>query len=299
MFKKPLFLLINCALCFMFSGSSSENVRMDDRDADRAAIRAHVDTIFQAYINKDAVKVRATHSDDWVGYFLGSRTLTQGIAGYMEVANNSLNNKNAGMTNYKLTEFNIVFHGNIALVFYVADIEGRVGDALIVDKYRSVDVYEKRNGEWIQVASHLARHPAEIERRQSSFTQVSQQMREQILQAREEVWRAWFTNDHAKLEKLIPDEAVAIDSASAQWEKRATILEGARKFAASGAKLVRLEFPRTDIQLYGSTIILYTRYLYETERDGKKTSHIGNGVETFVIRNGSLVNTGWLLASEK
>ena len=44
----------------------------DGRDADRAAIRAHIDRIFQAFIHKDAAELRATHAQNWLGYLEGS-----------------------------------------------------------------------------------------------------------------------------------------------------------------------------------------------------------------------------------
>ena len=40
----------------------------DDRAADRAAIKAHIDSIFQAFIKKDAAALRATHAENWLGY---------------------------------------------------------------------------------------------------------------------------------------------------------------------------------------------------------------------------------------
>jgi len=51
---------------------------------------------------------------------------------------------------------------------------------------------------------------------------------------------------------LIPEEAIAIDDASEQWFHRTAILAGAKSFADSGAKLVKLEFPRTEMQVYGT-----------------------------------------------
>ena len=45
----------------------------DDRAADREAIRAHIDSIFQAFIRKDAAALRATHAQNWLGYLEGSR----------------------------------------------------------------------------------------------------------------------------------------------------------------------------------------------------------------------------------
>jgi len=45
----------------------------DDRSADRAAIRAHIDRIFQAFIRQDAAELRPTHAANWLGYLEGSR----------------------------------------------------------------------------------------------------------------------------------------------------------------------------------------------------------------------------------
>ena len=144
-----------------------------------------------------------------------------------------------------------------------------------------------------------ARAVTRAARQSSEPAAVSPQLRRWILEGREAVWRAWFTNDQAKLEKLIPREAVAINAGEEAWADRAAILEGAKQFARSGAKLVRLEFPRTEIQMYGNTVILYTQYVFETESAGKRSTHAGRGAEHFVIRDGLLVNTGWLLDEAK
>jgi len=43
----------------------------DDRAADRAAIRSHIDRIFQAFIHTDSAELRATHAKNWLGYLEG------------------------------------------------------------------------------------------------------------------------------------------------------------------------------------------------------------------------------------
>ena len=53
------------------------------RASDRAAIRAHIESIFQAFINKDGDKLRATHSEDWRGFLEGSAVAIRGIEEYM------------------------------------------------------------------------------------------------------------------------------------------------------------------------------------------------------------------------
>jgi len=294
---KSLMLLLSGSVIFA-AGYLSKSAG-DDRPDDRVAFRAHVESIFQAYIDKDRDKVRATHSDDWHGYLRWSASLTRGIDEYMKIADYSLKNKNAGMTSYKFAEFEIVFQGNIALIFYVADIDARAGENKFTDKFRSIDVYEKRQGHWIQTASHLAQHPDATAKRYSMPAPVDEQTRQSILENREAVWRAWFANDRPTLEKLIPDDAIAINCGDQNWEDRAAIFAGAQQFAESGAKLVRLEFPRTEIQVYGNTVILYTTYLFETEANGTRQTSSGRGTEVFVNRDGALVNTGWHLDSEK
>ncbi len=294
MFKKLTLL----SLLFLATFTPLANAQTDDgRAADRAAIRAHIESIFQAFINKDGDKLRATHSEDWRGFLEGSPVAIRGIEEYMRAVSDGLKNPNSGMSGYKITDFDVLFHGaDLAVVCFVSDIEFRGGGN---SKLRILDVYARRNGHWIQAGSHTVVHPQAMAKQMATPVDLPAQTRQQILSAREAVWRAWFTNDRAKLEKMIPEDAIAIDSGSEVWGTRATILDGAKKFAEGGAKLVRLEFPRTDFQVYGRTIILYTTYLYELERNGQKSTHSGRGTEIFVIRDGELVNTGWHLDTGK
>ena len=55
----------------------------ENRDADKQAIRAHIGSIFQAFIDWDVDKLYATHSEDWRGYLEGSRVPIKGIDEYM------------------------------------------------------------------------------------------------------------------------------------------------------------------------------------------------------------------------
>jgi len=94
----------------------------DDRAADREAIRAHIDSIFQAFIKKDAAALRATHAQNWLGYLEGSRTMIKGVDGYMDW--NQVDPKSPyGMKSYKMREFDMIFKGDAAFVCFVADVE--------------------------------------------------------------------------------------------------------------------------------------------------------------------------------
>src|SRR5437763_13561452 len=73
----------------------------DDRAADRAAIRAHIDRIFQAFIHKDIAELRATHDANWLGYLEGPPTVIRGLDGYMATTD-GLANPDHGMHGYKM-----------------------------------------------------------------------------------------------------------------------------------------------------------------------------------------------------
>jgi hypothetical protein len=276
-----------------------------DHSADAAAIRAHIESIFQAFIDGDQDKIFATHSEDWRGFLEGSRTPIKGIDEYMRAngiewprpanAPKVTRYMPAGTT-YKVSDFDVHFYGpELAVASFFGEFQRKDGDTTItLRRFRIMDVYGKRNGNWIQVASHTVIDPEWRAEQMSQPMTLSPQIRERILKAREAVWRAWFANDRAQLEKLIPDEVIAIGGGD-NWSNKAAILAEAKSFADQGRKLVRLEFPKTEIQVYGNTVILYTTYVYETEMNGKRTTSSGRGTEIFVRRGDQLVNAGWHL----
>lgn len=119
-----------------------------------------------------------------------------------------------------------------------------------------------------------------------------------LMSDREAVWWAWFRNDTTQLEKLLAAEVVAINSRDTTWQDRATVLSSAREFAKSGAKLVRVTFPKTEKQVLGTCAVLYSTYELELEQNGRKVVHRGRATEVFIWRDGVWQNTGWHLDSE-
>lgn len=281
------------------SKPSAEVPTKEDRKADRDAIRMHIDQIFHAYMNKDRGTVRSTHTHDWHGFSLGTRKLVRGLDEYMAMAEKWLGDNSSRMTDYRFAEYETVFHGDLALVFYVAEVEGVSRGIPYTDKFRSLDVYVKRNGEWIQLASNLDRHPDETDRRNSAAVAITPEFRKRALDERIRVWNAWFNNDQQELRRLLPEELVAINNGEERWYTRDSVLEAAQQFAGTGARLVRLEFPRTEIQAYGNTVILFSTFVYELDTRGQREVTSGRATETFVEREGVLVNTGWHLDSGK
>lgn len=284
----------------------ASNVPDDDRAADREAIREHIGSIFQAFIDWDVDKLYATHSEDWRGYLEGTNVPIKGIVEYMR-ANGIDWPKDKGTKpspnparGYKMKDFDVIFHGpDLAVACFMGEFERRdVNPPVTTNRFRIMDVYAKRKGGWIQVASHTIVDPEWRAQQMTQPATVSPEMRQRILSARDAVWRAYFTNDQVTLQKLVPTEALAIDGGSEEWSNREQILAGAKSFAARGGKLIKLEFPKTDMQVYGNTIIIYTTYRYELEAEGKRTTIKGRGTEIFVRRGNDLVNTGWHLDDE-
>ena len=303
--KSRLLTCLSLSILFLATCLPAMLQAQDNRDADRAAIKAHIESICQAFIDWDVDKIYATHSQDWRGFLEHSRVPIKGIDEYME-ANGIDWPKMKGSKpspdrtrSYKLKDFDVIFYSpELAVASFIADFERNSGNAVVTtNRFRIMDVYAKRQGNWIQVASHTVVDPAWRAEQNAMPMTLSPEMRQRILTAREAVWRAFFTNDQAALEKMIPEEAIAIDDGSQQWSKRAEIFASSKGFADSGAKLVKLEFPKTEMQVYGNTVVLYTTYLYEIEANGQRTTKTGRGTEIFVFRNGTLVNAGWHLDS--
>lgn len=268
----------------------------DDRAADRQAIRAHIESIFQAFINKDAAALRATHAKNWLGYLEGSRTMIRGVDGYMD--NAYVDPKSPyGMKSYRIREFDMIFQGDAAFVCFTADVDANTPAGPAHRVLRITDFYTRQNGAWIQTGSNTDLHPESLEERITMPRTLSEPQKKQLLEAREAVWRAWFGGDRATLEKLIPDETVAIEAGGEQWSDRGKILTGSDDFAKSGGKLVKLEFPKTEIQVYGATAVVYSTYHYELEMNGKTSQQSGRVTEVFVMRNGKWVNPGWHMDS--
>ena len=270
----------------------------DDRATDRAAIKAHIESIFQAFINKDNAALRATHAENWLGYLGEGREMIKGIGDYMQW-NEQDPKQPYGMKSYKFREFDMIFKGDAAFVCFVADVESNWPGNLPQRALRICDFYTKNDGKWIQSGSYTDAHPDSAAAQMAAPRQFGDPMKKRLLDAREAVWRAYFAGDRATLEKLIPEETIAINAHDDNWSARAKILEGSTEFAKSGGKLIKLEFPKTQIQMYGMTAVVYSTYSYELEVGGQRTTSSGRVTEVFVLRNGQWVNPGWHMDSGK
>lgn len=275
--------------CAIAPAQQLKAVSGDKRQADRDAIRAHIDSIFQAYMQKDRARIQATHASDWRGFLNPSRTIIRGLDEYMQYADRNL--KGPGFKTYKILDFDVMFYNDVALVPYIAQLGPEENHI----KLRVLDVYAKLSGDWIQVGSYTAIHPDTQEYFDEQLVQLPPAAKQELLTAREAVWRDYFANNSAHLQETIPPETIAIDPGSKEWAGRDQILAGSKGFADAGGKLTRLEFPKTEIQVYGNVALIYSEYLYETDVKGNTQQHSGRATEMFVNRAGKWVNVGWHL----
>jgi len=135
-------------------------------------------------------------------------------------------------------------------------------------------------GCWIRVGDMVAAVP-------------DNSQRERLLKVREDGWRAFFANDQARMKAIFPTDTIAINAGQADWDGQKETLVAAEQFASQHGKLVSLEFPRTEVQIYGDVAILYSVYRLETEVGGKRTVQQGRATEIFHLRDGQWVNPGW------
>jgi Domain of unknown function (DUF4440) len=296
--RPHLKLLVVCVACSLaLPRLASAQGTPPDQSADAAAIRAHIESICQAFIDKDRKKLEETHGKDWRGFTPWSGHVIRGLDGYMNEATFEPGTpKGQGMVGYRLSDFDVVFYGATAVASFVLDLDLVYGAEKNTQKLTLIDVYNKGSNGWIQVASNTSLHPEEIDRQMSRPHGLSDSDKKALFAAREAVWRAWFAGDTAALSKLVPPELIAIEPGSDTFGTHTSTLAGSRGFAASGGRLLRLVFPRTELQAYGNTAILYTTYEMDLQAGGKPTTERGVATEVFVRRDGEWINTGWQLA---
>ena len=272
-----------------------------ERAADAALIRAEIEAICQAFVDKDPQKLRDTHGGDWRGFTPYSDHVIRGRDGYMNEAtfDPATARKGQGMVGYRLSDFDVVFYGDTAVASFVLDLDIVSGTTKDTQKLTLIDVFHKEPKRWVQVASNTSYHAEELGRLGSRLRALDDEERKSVLAAREAVWRAWFAGDTAALGELVPPELVTIDGDTGGFGTRPSNLEGSRRFAASGGKLTRLVFPRTEFQAYGNTVILYTTYELDLLSGGKTNTDRGAATEVFVRQNGRWLNTGWQLAPRR
>ena len=121
-----------------------------------------------------------------------------------------------------------------------------------------------------------------------------------LLAFRDSVWHAWFAGDTAFLRRALPADFLSIPFGDdTAWTGRDQTIAGSAEYAASGGKMTKLEFPRTEVQVAGNTAIILTTYKMELENGGNRSTFAGRATEIFVRQGGKWVHPSWHLDSGK
>ncbi len=290
--------LLCATLAVASAGSAFAQAVPASRAADAAEIRRQIEIICQAFVDKDRRTLTETHGREWRGFTPGSDHVIRGLDGYMNEATfDPRSRKGEGMIAYTLSDFDVVFYGDTAVASFVLDSDVAYDRHTSTQKLTILDVFHKESAVWIQVASNTSLHPRQLMQRMSGSRELEDEERKSLLAAREAVWRAWFGGDAGGLTTMLPPELVTIEP-SGSFGTLAATLDASRSFAVGGGKLTRLVFPRTEVQAYGATVILYTTYEIDLVSDGKSRTERGAATEIFVRQpDGRWINTGWQLAA--
>ena len=125
---------------------------VQDRAADAQAIRAHIESIFDAFIEKDRDKLAATHGRNWRGYLTGARTVIKGRDGYMRAAvgDGPMGPKGQGMVGYKIREYDTV------IIYTSYELDVAEGSRTRTEKGKATEVFVFRDGRWLNTGWQLA-----------------------------------------------------------------------------------------------------------------------------------------------
>lgn len=153
-----------------------------DRAADAAKIRAEIERICQAFVDKDRETLAVTHGADWRGFTPYGDHVIRGRDGYMNEATFPPGMpKDQGMRSYRLNDFDVVFYGDTAVASFVLDSTVSRGGEKAAQKLTILDVFHKEASGWVQVASNTSLHPEEMQRQIARPQQLGDDDRKALL----------------------------------------------------------------------------------------------------------------------
>ena len=132
-------------------------------DADGQAVLDHVHGIFRAYMREDVDTIRATHSDDWVGFLSESTSILRGIDAYMEGGESFL--RSFRLLDYTLTDTEVQVSADVALLYYTTNVTvlDRATGKRESLSFRSLDVFRRNAEGWVQSGSHFGTIPSQAD----------------------------------------------------------------------------------------------------------------------------------------
>lgn len=131
----------------------------------------------------------------------------------------------------------------------------------------------------------------------TQITHVDPAIERQIVAIRDTAWRAYFANDQATMGRLFPDNFISVGWGGGAWLDRKGTLADAAQFASKGGSLVALDFPHTEIQLFGDVAVVYSLYVVEFQLEGITSRQSGRATEVFQRKGDHWIHPSWHLDS--
>ena len=118
------FQIVMIALCLAIPRPAFAQATPTDLPADVAKIRAEIERICQAFVDKDPRTLTATHGKNWRGFTPGADHVIRGLDGYMNEATFEPGTpKGQGMVGYRISDFDVVFYGDTAVASFVLETD--------------------------------------------------------------------------------------------------------------------------------------------------------------------------------
>jgi hypothetical protein len=96
---------------------------------------------------------------------------------------------------------------------------------------------------------------------------------------------------------MLPTEFIGIAWGGDVWRDKASALASSEEFARAGGELKSLDFPRTELQVYGDVVVVFSEYAVELLSGGETVRQAGRSTEVFVRRDGRWLHPSWHLDS--
>lgn len=135
---------------------------------------------------------------------------------------------------------------------------------------------------------------------EAAIPSVDAAVRTQLQQACAAVWLAWGRNDQAMLRQITPPNIVTVlTPGDVVWGDRAQFIAAAQAFAAHHGHIVLLEFTTADVQLIDDAAVLYSRYIFTFDYEGRRQTVVGRLSMVFIRRDGVWQGVSWHLDASK
>ena len=146
-------LLIVLSAACIASGQTGNASQSTSNAADEAALKQIERDWANAFVKKDTAALGRILADDWMGqYSWGNKNRTEALAALASGA--------AKIDSMTLGEMKVRVFGNIAFIMGSDDEKSSYAGKNVSGHYSWTDIYAKRNGHWIAIASQLTDVPA-------------------------------------------------------------------------------------------------------------------------------------------